>query len=817
MNNQGFPPSPDELITESDVEQKLLWSLLVGSVPMAAGIPSSCISTKRNIRKLEIDKGTSAKIYYPDYIACIIGMPILIVEAKAPEIQDLGAAMREARLYATELNALYPRDINPCQYCVVSNGHVTELRSWDSDAILESFELSHIGSSSPRYVNFCRHITYAKLREGAETIHARFRPRRYSRAVNDVGGTAARDEKVEVNQFGKLLHSEFQNLFNPSTLEDRERIVKNAYIPSKRRERYFDEIDHIIKSSAPPTVKEAEMIEDTSAPTEILYKFSDPQQLRNKILLLVGAVGAGKSTFVDHLQNVSLTDEMKQRTAWLRIDLNEAPVTRDEIYTWCRRHLMDGIRDSSPDLDVTSLAALKKLYKPDVDGFLRGEGSLFPEGSEEHSRRLADLLTSLKKDQQVTLLALERYLCTGRGRLLVVSLDNCDKRNRDEQLLMFEVAKWMQQEVRCLIILPIRQETFENHRHEPPLDTALKDLVYRIEAPPFQKVLSARLKLVVSEARTSSRTLRYKISNATVEFPVEKLERFLSLMMGSLFNDRKYGRNIIVGLAGWDIRRAFEIFLDFCRSGYIDADEIFQSQATGEITFLSRGTISRVLLRTDKRFYSGDSSYVKNLFQCDPQSPAPDSLIRYKILAWLRNHKPDTLHTAIKGFHRMGDVVKALAAHGSDEASVREQCQYLTRARCIISEHLRTDVLVDDDLIAITPAGHVHLDLAHGDVHYISTCAEDAWIADERLSAQIVRRISMTPYRKALSWPVVLDTAFDFVEYLRSQEKNSPTAQSFFLEKDDRDDYALNLGAIAQDISTEKLRSEARNKVLRKC
>jgi hypothetical protein len=294
-----------------------------------------------------------------------------------------------------------------------------------------------------------------------------------------------------------------------------------------------------------------------------------------------------------------------------------------------------------------------------------------------------------------------------------LGLDNCDKRNRDEQLLMFQVAKWIQQEIRCLIVLPLRQETFDNHRKEPPLDTALQDLIFQIQAPPFQDVLSQRLKLVMAEARQSGTgNLGYHFGTARVTFTVDNLERFLKKMMGSLFENQRYGRNIIIGLAGWNIRRAFEIFLDFCRSGYIDEADIFQSQATSAQQEFSSSVIARVLLRTNRRYYNGDQSYVKNLFQCDPQQSKADHFIRYRALVWLRKHSKDKGDSGLKGFHRLSRVVHALVAAGSDEFAAREQINYLLREGCILSEHLRSQLASDEDLIAITPAGHVPLQLS---------------------------------------------------------------------------------------------------------
>ena len=67
----------EELVTESDVEQKLIWPLLTSPSPTGAGLLSADLLTKQSIRCLEIGKGTSRKLYFPDYMAVIAGLPLL--------------------------------------------------------------------------------------------------------------------------------------------------------------------------------------------------------------------------------------------------------------------------------------------------------------------------------------------------------------------------------------------------------------------------------------------------------------------------------------------------------------------------------------------------------------------------------------------------------------------------------------------------------------------------------------------------------------------------------------------------------------------
>ena len=114
-------PKTTELLTESDVEQKLIWPLLTMPYPEGLGYSSADIFTKTSTRRLKIGKGGSAKLYFPDYLVILGGLPTLVVEAKTVG-EPLDEALAEARLYGVEVNALFAHGVNPCMRVVACNG-----------------------------------------------------------------------------------------------------------------------------------------------------------------------------------------------------------------------------------------------------------------------------------------------------------------------------------------------------------------------------------------------------------------------------------------------------------------------------------------------------------------------------------------------------------------------------------------------------------------------------------------------------------------------------------------------------------------------
>jgi len=501
-------------------------------------------------------------------------------------------------------------------------------------------------------------------------------------------------------------------------------------------------------------------------------------------MLLVGSVGSGKSTFVDYLVNVALSSDVLERTLWLRIDMNLAPRTKELADDWLLRQIVGQLKSSRSDIDLDELQHLQKIYSVELNRLKKGPLALLDSNGTEYRVRLADEIVALQKDNLRTAQALTRYLCGERGHLLVIALDNCDKRDRDQQLMMFELANWVQHELRCLVILPLRESTYDLHRNQPPLDTAQKDLVFRIEPPRFTDVLSSRISLALREmeSRTKEKEsiLSYVLPNGMkVSYPASDQGMYLTCILRSLYEHDKFLRRILTGLAGRDVRRALEIFIEFCSSGHIGDDEIFKiRQLQGRHT-LPLALVSRVLLRINRRFYDGDASHVKNVFQCVPADPLPDHFVRLSILRFLHERSRRKGPSGMKGYWPCRLLIQRLIVLGHSAERIRDELRYLQAAGCIVAEHQRTDSLVDDDLIAISSIGAVHIELL-GNLDYLAACAEDTYLSDRDAANRVADRIGQG--RGAhFSEVTVFENADELVRYLTTRIKSFEVPSSAFL------------------------------------
>ncbi|MBS1799548.1 MAG: S1 RNA-binding domain-containing protein [Acidobacteria bacterium] len=731
------------LVNESDVEQKLVYPLLVADPPFGFGIPANEILTKLNIKRLTIGKGSDKKSYFPDYLLLIGGIPLAVIEAKAPG-EDVDNAFREARLYAAEVNAIFRSGANPLMKVLATNGERWLAGSWDHDKPAIDMSFAELSPSSVKMGQLHELLDNTSLSRDYAKVSAAVKPSHMYKPRRMIGGLAIQEEEIGHNTFGATISAEFANIFNPASIEDRIRIAKEGYIASRRRQRYVDPIDKVIRASRPPSEQASKPFEDTSDPRELLKEFKEDKrkQLEHQVLLIVGGVGVGKTTFIDHLQYSALPKEVIDSTVWIRVNMNNAPISADEIYNWFRLQIVLGCRDAYPKIDFDELDTIKALFSVEVHKFEKGVGALHKHDQNLYNLKLADRLTELLDDLHQQAVAYTRYCATERAKLPVIVVDNCDKRTLDHQLLMFEVAQWTQREFRALVILPLREETYDNYRDKPPLDTALKDLVFRIEPPSFQHVLISRVQMALNDLKKrGSTTFHYDLPNGfRVEYPQSDKAYYLTTIVQAIFEHDHHLRRLILGLSGRNIRRALEMFLEICTSGHITEDVIFRiRQAEGKLALPLR-FVERVLLRMNRRFYDSDKSYIKNLLAADAKDANPSHFTRLLILRWLFSRFNQQDAAGLKGYFSVKSLIDELALFGIEPSILRREVGYLTRAHCITTEDFNDEVTSDEVLIRLAPAGFVHLDLMSS-VTYLASVAEDTYFYDEQSAQKVADNI----------------------------------------------------------------------------
>lgn len=771
-----------DIKNESDVEQKLIYPLLIEEEPFGLGYKATDIRTKANLRKIKIEKGSKSKLYFPDYAIIINGLPLVIIEAKTPG-EDLHEALREARNYAMEINTSFTNKLNPCHKVIVSDGRKIITGSWDSEQDLIELNIEDINTANENFLNFLKFVGKKTIADNCNLILKSIRKEtQFSRPISLLGGKSIINQAIGDNSFGTNLALEYKYLFNPDTEEERAQIAKYAYVESKRRRANVSPIDRLIRLTIPPNQQDSTLINNTEQPTEIFTQLQDKKnKLKGQVCLLIGSVGSGKSTFVDYLKEVALPNDIKYSTQWITLDFNNVPVNKNLIYSWILTNLIESLQKINPELDFKSLSTLQSLFSKEINDFEKGPISLYPKHSEKYTNELYDLLKQLKSNEDKLLKAIIQRLFATTGKLLIVVLDNVDKRNRDEQLLMFEVANWLKNEYGCMIFLPLRDVTYDIYKKEPPLDTVIKDLVFRISPPLLEEVIQKRLRYAMREIEADNSKFYYYLTNGIqVECERNDVENYLKCISKSLFQNHFF-KKLITGLSERNIRRGLEIFLNFCKSGHIAEDEILKMRVDPENYELPNHLVTKILLKGNNKYYSDTRASLKNIFHSYPaEDIIPDPYMRLAILNWLHINFRSEGPTKAKGYHKISNLVQDLNILGHSEYRILKEIEILAQANCILTETQSFD-LTPDDLICISTAGMIHLELLTN-LDYLSAISEDTWFKNSEIAQQIANNISKNDYNSRSAKAILIENSKLLINYLDDYRSYFISQPEVFLE-----------------------------------
>ncbi|HOJ45026.1 MAG TPA: type I restriction endonuclease [Bacilli bacterium] len=770
----------DDLKNESDIEQKFLLKLIETEFPEGLGYLFFDLHTKPYLKNVIIDKGKNQRNYVPDYLIVYRGLPVLIIEAKSPS-EKVAQGFKEARLYATEINATFPHGISPCKHIISSNGNETWAGYWDQE---EPVVKLHFSDFFVGNVKFDKLLTFCAKKSIVQYINEKIYSLRgntqFTSPVSLVGGSRAKDEEMEENTYGRTLVFENHNIFDPQTEKDREEIVDNAYITSAKREQHIDPIYKELKKFGGSLWNFGNDI-STQNPDEISSAIQKKVIERNdnySLILIVGRVGSGKSTFIRYFKRKFLEfnhPDLSKRCEWLFINMNDAPLANDEIYNWIKRRIIQTIKDNNKSIEFDSLEIIEKIFSIELNQFENGLGKLLADSPNNYKYERYKVLDGLLKNDEMYLSSMIRYVKGHLHRIPIIVLDNSDKRNRDEQLLMFSVAQWLKSNYNCMLILPMRDITYDTYKNEPPLDTVVRDLVFSIDAPDLLRVLQERLQYI---ARVKNGTHKYSVgTNMSVVLTQDDLIQYFRAIMVAIRNTN-FVKEIIYKLSNNNIRAGLQIFVDFCRSGHVDPIEFLQIylNADGKDYKFPINMFMNALLRKNRLYYNGDKSNIINVFASQYEDDFPDPLSRIDILLWLKMKKNVLGIRKIKGLFQCGEMIRDLQSAGHNPEIIQRELYYMVKKGLIYTES-ESDIINPDDLIIINQTGLLHIKLVEDfNISYLSACAEDFYYCDQKIMLDIANKMKYKAYLKIKE---AIQTTYDFINYLinyRTQYiQNAPT------------------------------------------
>ncbi|WP_404356229.1 type I restriction endonuclease [Methylotuvimicrobium sp. KM1] len=728
----------EEYSTESDVEQKFILPFFTKIL----GYGNEEIKTKDYLAPTTIDKGAGKKVgYYPDYVVYIGGIPVIVIEAKDKSVNSL-EGYREARLYATELNKKYPEGINPIKYILATNGDRLQYGFWDSEIGVNDLDISELCPGAKALDNIELTIGRRVLFDWAKEIRAKIFPEGAIRPLSLIGGPSRQSESIQSNTFASDLAPLLRRYFDPDVTATSQEIIERAYCSSTEVTQYNATLESLLKDRVP---KQSDITKITTSKKHaseldgaLKGAYCERRNNPDPFILLLGGVGSGKTTFVQRYFNHLIEKEIRDNIIYVVVNFNNASDSLDDVEKWVCQEIIDRLVDVYGE-EFLSSENLDRYFAPDIRLLKRGPLSRLEEADKlEFAKIISTKLIEWFDDPIKLCSGIMRFYSGDKDIPVVVVFDNVDRRDREQQLKIFQTVQWFRNKNKCFSILSLRDETYDAFRNQPPLDAFLKPFAFRISSPRFINVVKKRLELVIEYlTEQSDKNLEYELPNGiTIHYPATKLGKYLFSIYRSIFDPSRKVSVMLEALSGKNIRRALEIFTEILISGYISENLIF-GITEGNGKGIPEWLIIRVLMRTNYRYYSRNHGYIYNIFSTPGSSSTANNFLVPEILEYLARNRKNTSSYSIEGYMYVQDILEYMSGMGYVKEDVMWALEELLVSNLISADHQRNKGIREIDYIKITASGYYHIRLISSRSEYLSNVPFDTYIYNYDIAKKI--------------------------------------------------------------------------------
>ncbi len=290
---------------------------------------------------------------------------------------------------------------------------------------------------------------------------------------------------------------------------------------------------------------------------------SAARRARAVAILVLGTVGAGKTTFLGHTRLISAKEQFTPSASrpyphWMYVDFRQSSASQspiDYIFDELKRQI--NIDPFFSDYE----RCIKHAYKDEIDALFKGPLFLLATDESERKRRISSLLMG---DYEKTQPYVEKIISYASERSAVfLVIDNVDQfEDEGVQSKIFADAMALAQRMRTNFICAMRESTFLRHRNSPVFDAFDFDPI-AIDPPQVQAVLSKRFFL--ARQLLEGRQANFTAENGA-QMSISNLAIVIDVVQASVLGT-EIG-NLIEVLATSDIRLALRMTREFLQSGW---------------------------------------------------------------------------------------------------------------------------------------------------------------------------------------------------------------------------------------------------------
>jgi hypothetical protein len=703
------------------------------------------------------------------------GKPIIVVEAKASGVcfvlphkkRDVPQKYKISGAFSTdkEINAALEQAHDYCsergvRFAVVTNGFsfiifrgTTDGTPWRAGDAIVFQSPKVIIAHFTKFWNLLSFeaVSDGKLDEAFRATAAEMLPTyRPIHSITDADAVYAR------NNINVALRPYVDQFFGDITKQNTIDVLKHCYVYSRPLQIIDKELGLAIRDFVPrfPTANPKEVFSTEGAPgghfgKDIITTIEKDNS--GSVILLVGGIGAGKTTFLHRFFNVVEPGLANPESGAVLITLNflGALDRKNDLdaFLWEQiaaelRRKVPAINDRSvlEDIFVDSLKIIKSVYV-----------------NTNNEERINNALMEKVSDNKVFSQAVLLY-CRKLKKIPIVVFDNVDQLGNELQTHIFTLAENFARHLKCLSILVVREETFSTAQMQRQL-TAYTIRSYHLASPSFREMIKLRIEFAANKAANEPRD-----GNQRPFSSEDAVLQFFHLLRKSVFEKNISILKLLEAISFGDMRFALEMFNNFITSGATDMVKILDIYQNYRHYTVPYHEFAKSVILGDYRFYKEERSAILNVFDITATRNA-SHFTTLRILNFLVANA-DT-ERAGEGYVELNKLISAFTDEFDNEDDCLKTINKLIQLRRQLVEldTRRVDTTAGAYTIRITSAGRYYLKYLCNSYAYQDLVWQDTPFTKRSVASSISKLIYSKDHDERFRRVEV------FLEYLRGQEE----------------------------------------------
>lgn len=576
-----------------------------------------------------------------------------------------------------------------------------------------------------------------------------------------------------------IIENVFGEIYKADTLDNKE-LIENCFVKNSEIRKNASEINSLFSDSIPALAGAVQVTatdamaatiteEITSYPVSNEGAYEPP-----KPIVIVGAKGAGKTTFINYLFKSSMSEDVRRNWPLVYLDFRKydnGMSDRNVIY----EDILSKLDENYPYLELYEERILKAIYHKEIAKNDRGLWKFYKKSNnDKYEDKLAEFFEECLKNTEAHLIKISEFLIQSRKMRLCVIIDNADQLDIEVQGDVYLFAQSLNRRVKCAVIVALREGYYYKWRNRPPFD-AFANNVYHVTAPPYKEVLQRRIDYALNKFNLNQ-LAQGEFHDKRISISSDKIKGFLNTLSETLFNNRNSDMLKYLEQTSYpNIRLGLEAFKNFLISGHTKVSTYILTNQN----YIPIWEFVKAVALDNKMYYNHEQSVVSNIFY-----PAPGSqyvFIKISILKYLNNRSNTEFgvdkHVLIEA------LLEDFELNGCSRKTVLKELNQLLVYRLIDTDEATLDTDFNSGLddtvkyklsskqrICLSLCGSYYLNDLINSMHYFELVLQDTPIYNEPLFTELRSVFPKSDANGNRDLSMRKEAVECFLKYLKHQE-----------------------------------------------